>query len=1207
MALAGTAFIRVAGDFSPFERGAALATQGLERRVGSSMGRVGSRLTSAGAAMSRTGGMLTHKVTLPLAALSAASIKASADFGASMEMVHTQAGATQGEVNRLRGRVLDLAKAMPQGPNELAKGLFHLESVGLRGEKAMRALKVAADGAAVGHADLEETATALGSAWLVNIKGAGNLRHVMGLLNATVGAGNMRMGELVQALGTGVLPASKEAGLSIRDVMGALAVFTDEGYQASSAAAQFSTALHFLYNPTSKASGALESIGLKANSLAIDMHKPQGLLTALKDLKTHLEAGGRSAVEQEQILGQILPGGRGRIMLTLLNQLDRYKLKLDQIGRTSGNFDEAVRKTQQTQAYKMKVAWADIQKAAVRVGKSIGPPLIKIGSDVAKWVGKVADDFSKLPSGAQSAILKGGLILAGIGPAMKLLGLFTGGVGRLFKVASMAQRLVGAGGLLGALRGGLGGAKGTGGLTQSVATMQVGTLIARGMVGGGGAPLGGGPAGRGPRGMSTVQSRGGVLLPAGGPTAREFEREGGQAGERYVKGFRARLREGLRSPGLRSGAALGGGAALALGGGLVGGKAGSVLTTTGAGALTGGMVAGPWGAAIGGLAGLGVGLNKALSPNHAKADEKALQGLRLQLRALIETGRKGGPEFSRGAHMIGDSLFAMDKKGWKAFGHLRATADQNLKGMRDAFSRLSHNADANFGQLQTDVQRSMRGVATELQLGPSRGAKDATHAFDLISRNAKKMLRDGSITFGQYKRVVSGNIRSLAQSSDTAFASIVHTMGARSKRGTQESINTIGNYVGGVKSLWHRHVLNADQAFSLINRAFMNEAKAFGLTGAAAKQLANVQTLQSKGLNPGGRARGGLVQFGRPGDRGPDSIPAMFGSQPVVVGSGEVGAVFNGPQIAEMNAELAHRGGLRGFFERKRWPRHSEGAPARAERGGVVSGGAGKGTAAFDLPHFSRGGTMSRSQVDAVRRRAGLPPIFDWIALAESTDRPGIVNSIGATGLWQIYNHPDLVARFGPMTDPWNNARAAKVLYDQSGLSPWVSSRGAWGRHLGAGALTGGGAGIDFEKIKVPQIGGPGSLLKDIVQGAISKTVAAANKRLGRLAAEAAPAAGAGAGAVGGARGPGGVGTWNGIPVANWLIDALKWAKAHGGNTQITSGYRPGFDPHTASGHSEHQGTRYPHGAIDFGGFVDPVGPRAQAFVPALAPRLSRP
>jgi hypothetical protein len=117
----------------------------------------------------------------------------------------------------------------------------------------MNALKIAAEGAAVGNTDVESTATALGSAWLVNIKGAGNLRHVMAELNATVGAGNVRMSDLVEALGTGILPASKEAGLSLHDVMGALAVFTDEGYQAISAAAQFSTALHFLYNPTQKA------------------------------------------------------------------------------------------------------------------------------------------------------------------------------------------------------------------------------------------------------------------------------------------------------------------------------------------------------------------------------------------------------------------------------------------------------------------------------------------------------------------------------------------------------------------------------------------------------------------------------------------------------------------------------------------------------------------------------------------------------------------------------------------------------------------------------------------------------------------------------------------------------------------------------------------------------------------------------------------
>lgn len=104
------------------------------------------------------------------------------------------------------------------------------------------------------------------------------------------------------------------------------------------------------------------------------------------------------------------------------------------------------------------------------------------------------------------------------------------------------------------------------------------------------------------------------------------------------------------------------------------------------------------------------------------------------------------------------------------------------------------------------------------------------------------------------------------------------------------------------------------------------------------------------------------------------------------------------------------------------------------------------------------GGKMSAQAVDAVRRKAGLPPIFDRISYAESGDDPGVVNSIGATGLWQILGHPDLVRRFGDMRVPWNNARAAKVLYTQSGLSPWAASRGAWGKFLGiAGGVAGGG------------------------------------------------------------------------------------------------------------------------------------------------------
>jgi hypothetical protein len=75
---------------------------------------------------------------------------------------------------------------------------------------------------------------------------------------------------------------------------------------------------------------------------------------------------------------------------------------------------------------------------------------------------------------------------------------------------------------------------------------------------------------------------------------------------------------------------------------------------------------------------------------------------------------------------------------------------------------------------------------------------------------------------------------------------------------------------------------------------------------------------------------------------------------------------------------------------------------------------------------------------------------------------------------------------------------------------------------------------------------------------------------------------------------------WNGIMIAKWIYPALLWAKENGGNTEVTSGFRPGPDPNTASGVSEHQGDSYQgspgpvggivKGAIDFGDEVDPVG-----------------
>lgn len=318
-----------------------------------------------------------------LAAAAVEGVKMAIKFDKQMEMVHTQAGASQAEVNRLKGSVLDLAGTVPQGPEELAKGLYHFESIGLRGAAAMNALKIAAQGAAVGDAKLEDTATALGAAWIVGAKGAGNLHNVMGILNATVGAGNMRMEELVQSLGSGIIPMSKIAHLSIQDIGAALATLTDSGYSASSAMAQLGTALHFIYAPTAKAKKALESIGLTSKQLFTEMSGPNGLHGALVLLKTHL-AGAGDAAEQAEKLGEILPGGRGKVLMSLIEELGRLDMKKKQIIATSGNFNDSVKKTMEQPAVRIQKAWSAFQATLIELGKDMEGPATEAMTAFAK-------------------------------------------------------------------------------------------------------------------------------------------------------------------------------------------------------------------------------------------------------------------------------------------------------------------------------------------------------------------------------------------------------------------------------------------------------------------------------------------------------------------------------------------------------------------------------------------------------------------------------------------------------------------------------------------------------------------------------------------------------------------------------------------------------------------------------------------------------
>jgi phage-related protein len=375
------------------------------------------------------------------------SVKMAAGFDQAMEMVHTQAGASQAEVDKLKGSVLALAPAVGMGPEQLATGLYHIESAGFRGAQAMDILTAAAKLAQIGQSDFETTSQAVVGVMASQIKGVKDAADAGNLLNTTVGMGDMKMQQLAEAIGTGILPKAAAAGLSFEDVGSALATLTDNVTPANEAATRLGMTFSLMSAPTAKAQKAYESIGMTSNQLANDMRGPGGLSAALTDLQNHLnktypagqgvklslqeqqtelktysksltdmgvpldqqttllntfkgnlEKTGSAAVKQSAALSAMFGGGKSSgTMLTLLGEMDRFKEKTQQYGTAASRAQQAQEAwaAQQAQfSQQIKQIGAQLDVWGVKLGNVLIPALQKFIGWVqtgAKWISQHKD------------------------------------------------------------------------------------------------------------------------------------------------------------------------------------------------------------------------------------------------------------------------------------------------------------------------------------------------------------------------------------------------------------------------------------------------------------------------------------------------------------------------------------------------------------------------------------------------------------------------------------------------------------------------------------------------------------------------------------------------------------------------------------------------------------------------------------------------
>lgn len=339
---------------------------------------------------------------LSLAAVGVESIKMASTFQRSMTQINTQAGVSKDQLASLGNGVLNLAGKVGFSPDSLSEALFHVESsfasTGITGQKALDILKVAAEGAAVGHANLVDVQNALDAAIASGIPGVQNYSQAMGALNAIVGSGDMQMQDLANALGTGVLAVVKGYGITLNDVGAALATFGDNNIRGAVAATDLRMAVQSLSVQGPGAKKWLTDFGMTAHTLADDM-RTKGLSGALNDLMDHMRKAGITADQQGQVITEMFGKKAGAGLAVLLGQLDRFNSKYPELTKGASGFAAAWQTAQHTLSQQFADIRAGFDSVMIRLGSFLIPQVSKFITLLETKGSPVAHAFGQALSG----------------------------------------------------------------------------------------------------------------------------------------------------------------------------------------------------------------------------------------------------------------------------------------------------------------------------------------------------------------------------------------------------------------------------------------------------------------------------------------------------------------------------------------------------------------------------------------------------------------------------------------------------------------------------------------------------------------------------------------------------------------------------------------------------------------------------------------
>ena len=332
-------------------------------------------------------------------------------------------------MRKYRIEVQEMAKAFGQSTKTLTKGLYDILSASIAPEKAMAVLEAAAKAAVGGAASTATAADAITTILNAFQMDASRATEVSDKLFATVRRGKLTFEELANGIGKVAAPAAM-AGLSLNEMLAAIATATRAGIKADQAMTAVAGAVMMFLKPTAEAVVLARSYEFELSAATL---KAEGLSGVMKKIN------GLSADQ----VAKLFPNRRAlKAVAAALQDAAGHGTDMNIMMNASGMAGEAFNKMAATMAFQWNKVKQEFMATAVAVGTQLMPVMRSILQIMTALGSALAGPVAKwLAMGAALTLVTTAVVY--LVTKFKLLGLALQGVALAASTATVALTAIG--------------------------------------------------------------------------------------------------------------------------------------------------------------------------------------------------------------------------------------------------------------------------------------------------------------------------------------------------------------------------------------------------------------------------------------------------------------------------------------------------------------------------------------------------------------------------------------------------------------------------------------------------------------------------------------------------------------------------------------------------------------------------------------------